>query len=209
MKILYGKKTTLLPFSAEADMAYFLKLLEHEGSLMGQCFFKSPESYLAWVLYEIHHGRWNIWTVLTKGGKPQKVGFIVLYDPSPFGATIQGLMDKSLLKGLPALLLRTDKTTYSEDALRTVVNHALLEVGVNRIGCEIMRCNTLARRLVEKVGFFREGKLREAASYKGRLEDVMIYSILKSDLTTKEGSNEQAQQNQPIGITGRVPAAVV
>ncbi len=54
--------------------------------------------------------------------------------------------------------------------------------GVARIQATFEPWNTISQRVLEKVGFVREGVLPSYASYGGARRDVVLYSLLASDL---------------------------
>lgn len=180
----------------EKDVEHFHALMKHEGAMMGQCFFKDFDSFFAYVANQVLLGRWIVWTVWTKQGKAsQNIGFIVLYDPTPCGISVQGLMDKSVIRNMKTmkLLNKKDKYTYSEDALRTVIKHVIDDLKLNRVECCTYSTNELAKKLIEKTGFKREGRLREAALFDGKPVDILQYSIIQSDIKGEAHVNEVAE----------------
>ncbi|KAM0992237.1 hypothetical protein ACFX13_010684 [Malus domestica] len=50
--------------------------------------------------------------------------------------------------------------------------------------------NKASQRVLEKVGFQREGVLRKYLYLKGDIKDMVVYSFLSSDLTNDLSSNE-------------------
>ncbi|KAM1994721.1 hypothetical protein ACFX16_010881 [Malus domestica] len=50
--------------------------------------------------------------------------------------------------------------------------------------------NKASQRILEKVGFQREGVLRKYLYLKGDIKDMVVYSFLSSDLTNDLSSNE-------------------
>src|SRR3990167_8253571 len=152
-KIIQGKKVTLFPFQ-ESDVDYFHFLLKHEGYLMGQVYFKDFDSYFAYITSQILGGRVMIWTVWTKDGKAsEKIGFIALSDFTPWSVEIHGFSDKKIMKGLVKLLERSDKYTYAEDALRTMIKFCFEDIKIHRIESECFKSNLPAKKLLEKSGF--------------------------------------------------------
>jgi RimJ/RimL family protein N-acetyltransferase len=55
------------------------------------------------------------------------------------------------------------------------------DLNLRRIYLHVLANNAVAIRLYEKVGFIREGLLREAAYIDGRYEDLLLMAMLKRD----------------------------
>lgn len=181
MKILYGKKTTLFPFTPN-DVDYFHELLKHEGTLMGQVYFKDFDSFFAYAVKNILERRWLVWTGLTKEGKAsKKFGFIIVTDMNPYTVKIHGVADKRLMKGILPLLKREDKLTFAEDSFRTVIDYLFSGTKIHRVEAETFYSNIPARKLLEKVGFCKEARLREAVKINSHFEDLTIYGLLNTN----------------------------
>jgi len=54
--------------------------------------------------------------------------------------------------------------------------------GIERIQATVEPWNGASQRVLEKVGFEREGMLRSYATWRGRRQDVLLYSLLARDL---------------------------
>ena len=67
------------------------------------------------------------------------------------------------------------------ESVREVVRYGFEEIGLNRIEATIDPENTRSVRLVERLGFRREGFLRERFFYSGKRRDELVYGLLKSD----------------------------
>ncbi len=48
---------------------------------------------------------------------------------------------------------------------------------------EVHPPNTASQKLVERLGFLREGLLRSYEYFDGKFDDLYMYSLLKSDFT--------------------------
>ena len=70
---------------------------------------------------------------------------------------------------------------YGTDALQTFVKFLLETVGLHRVSIGAYAHNALALHVYEKVGFKREGVLRESDYVGGTWVDVIVLSILASD----------------------------
>jgi len=208
LKILYGKKTVLLPLTDE-DMPHFLQLMDENHQLLGSCFFKSKEAYLGWVLSELKLGRWLVWACWSKSGMAEstkRFGFIVLFDPNPISVSIQGLMDKTVMRGLLKLLHNSKTLTMTEDCLRTLINHAIDELNIHKLDATALESNVTSRKLIEKCGFIHEGKLREGAFIDGHYEAIHQYGLLKSDLQLR--SQDEVKEDQRGGVDRSLQSSI-
>ncbi|XP_020594707.1 uncharacterized protein LOC110034808 [Phalaenopsis equestris] len=67
-------------------------------------------------------------------------------------------------------------------ALRMATETALAEIeGLERVEAIVLEENKASQRVLEKVGFKREGVLRRYLLFKGVVKDVLIYSFIKGD----------------------------
>jgi RimJ/RimL family protein N-acetyltransferase len=70
---------------------------------------------------------------------------------------------------------------YAQEALRAVINYCFQTLDLNRIGVEIYAFNDRSIRLFERLGFQREGVVRQAVWKKGAFIDEYIYGLLKQE----------------------------
>jgi RimJ/RimL family protein N-acetyltransferase len=70
---------------------------------------------------------------------------------------------------------------YGTDAMRAMVRRGFNDLGLHRIYLHVFAENTRGIRCYEKVGFVREGLLREAGWKNGKFRDVILMSILFPD----------------------------
>jgi ribosomal-protein-alanine N-acetyltransferase len=71
----------------------------------------------------------------------------------------------------------------AERATRLLCAWALTSAaGIERVEATVEPWNGASQRVLEKVGFVREGLLRSYASWQGSRQDVLIYSLLPADL---------------------------
>jgi ribosomal-protein-alanine N-acetyltransferase len=59
---------------------------------------------------------------------------------------------------------------------------ATLRSSSRRVQATVEPCNAASQRVLEKLGFQREGLLRSYTSYRGERGDVYLYSLLAADL---------------------------
>lgn len=204
MKILYGKKVTLFPI-AEADIEYLHFLLKHEGKTMGQVYFKDFDSWFAFIAGQILQGQMVVWTAWTKEGKAsKKFGFISLSDFTDHRVSIHGFTDKSIMKGIVRLLKDEDKYTFAEDALRTAIDYVFNDLRLHKINSECLWSNVACRRLLEKCGFEREGRIREAVCIEREYQDIALYGLIKP-----RGKEDVRRQQIVGGVVNERPESVV
>ena len=70
---------------------------------------------------------------------------------------------------------------YGAEAMRLIVGHGFENLNLNRIYLHVYETNPRGKRSYEKVGFFVDGRLRQARFLEGKYVDVFIMSILKSE----------------------------
>lgn len=70
---------------------------------------------------------------------------------------------------------------FMSEAIHTVLQYGFEKMQLNRVEAFIAPNNIPSIKLVEKMGFTKEGQLRAHYLYKGRLEDSLVYSLLKEE----------------------------
>jgi len=70
---------------------------------------------------------------------------------------------------------------YVTEAARRLIDFAFADLALNRICAFHMVRNAGSQRVLEKLGFAREGYLRERVRKWERYEDVLAWSLLRSD----------------------------
>ena len=77
----------------------------------------------------------------------------------------------------------------AKEATRILLEYAFSELGMNKIYLYTERENVSAQRLFEKVGFQKEGLLKEDLIYNNRKVDRFFYGITKSEYSCKSHGN--------------------
>jgi [ribosomal protein S5]-alanine N-acetyltransferase len=67
-------------------------------------------------------------------------------------------------------------------AVRLATNHAFENLRLRRIEAACVPGNTPSRRLLERVGFLREGYAREYLCINGTWQDHLLYALLRTDV---------------------------
>jgi len=70
---------------------------------------------------------------------------------------------------------------YMFEGMKALVDYAFDELGLRRLEAEIDPRNTASARLLERLGFTREGLLRERWNGKGEISDSGLYGLLRTD----------------------------
>lgn len=73
------------------------------------------------------------------------------------------------------------------EAARALLRHAFEAMGMNRIQASVLPEAAGSARVLEKLGFHREGVLRETGYWKGRFWDKVTYSLLKREWLERGG----------------------
>ena len=72
---------------------------------------------------------------------------------------------------------------YGTEAVQLLLDFAFKDLNLRRVHVYVLGTNGRALRLYEKVGFVREGTLREAAHIDGRYVDIALLGILRDEQT--------------------------
>ena len=72
----------------------------------------------------------------------------------------------------------------AHEALEVVVRHGFAQLGLHRIEALVEPTNIASQRLLERVGFIREGLLRGYEFTQGKYDDLYMYSLLETDSMT-------------------------
>jgi RimJ/RimL family protein N-acetyltransferase len=70
---------------------------------------------------------------------------------------------------------------YGTDAMKLLMQYAFQELGLYRVGLNVISANERAMRLYERLGFIREGAQRECVYRDGKRLDLVYYGILRHE----------------------------
>lgn len=79
------------------------------------------------------------------------------------------------------LLTEHQGNGYMAEAMEAIIDFGFEGVRLNRIEARVHPDNTRALKLVERLGFFQEGRLRRSVFFNGRFHDQLVFSILKEE----------------------------
>ena len=81
---------------------------------------------------------------------------------------------------------------YAAEALEALLGHAFYELDINRIEADIDPRNDASARLLEKLGFRREGYMPERWIVHGEKADTAFYGLLRRYWDERAGSRSSA-----------------
>ena len=70
---------------------------------------------------------------------------------------------------------------YMHEALQTLLSHAFLRLDLNRLEADIDPRNIASAKTLDRLGFVKEGHLRERWIVNGEVSDTSLYGLLQSD----------------------------
>ena len=81
---------------------------------------------------------------------------------------------------------------YMQETLKAVLNYAFDVLNLHRIEADVDPRNDPSVRTLERLGFQREGYLRERWQVNGEIQDAYFYGLLRSDrkITSQDDASE-------------------
>lgn len=188
MKILYGKKTILFPMM-DHEWDYFTEVYGQEDyrKLYGLVDEEGVEKAKQALKAKSEDGTGLFWVVRSNQGKKSRnVGIIFVLDYGDHRCNVNGAMDRKFKRGLGIRLKDKEYrekhgVTFTEDAFKVVIDYCFNEIGKDRIESTIEEDNKLAINLTKKVGFKKEGVLRDFAKNGNGYLNVVMLSIVRED----------------------------
>ncbi|MGA8303555.1 MAG: GNAT family protein [Thermoplasmata archaeon] len=111
--------------------------------------------------------------VVERRGKPGPIGFVGHYEAHP----VLEYVDVWYVLGDPSARGKG----FGREAVRLLVDHLYDSTPVERVGATCDVENTASYRLVEGLGFRREGTLRSALFHHARWHDVYVYGVTRAE----------------------------
>lgn len=171
--ILTGNRVRLEPLTTAHFAGYWLMLQDPEaGRLTGNHRMFSEQQIRGWLASRRQQHDRADWAIV-RAGDGAFLGEAVLLNLDPRNES----MDFRISLSGPAVFGHG----YGTEATRLVVEYALDQVGLHRIGLEVYDFNPRAQRVYEKCGFVREGARRDALLWDGEWHDAIQMSILATD----------------------------
>lgn len=72
---------------------------------------------------------------------------------------------------------------YASEAVRLFLSFFFASTSMNRLQALTVDGNTVSEHILQKIGFQREGCLRQARWFKGGLVDLNVFSFLRGDVS--------------------------
>jgi RimJ/RimL family protein N-acetyltransferase len=144
--------------------------------------------FLAWAIEpNLEEGRLFYQETEKEWDRGTGWGFTIFRDGRPIGDI--GLAGyKPLVQACEVgYWIRTDESGhgYMTEACSAVVDFGFDHVGLHRIELQASPDNIGSIRVAEKIGFLREGVLRDGSRGRGGYHDVYLYGLLDSDPRVK------------------------
>ncbi|GGA60072.1 GNAT family N-acetyltransferase [Ornithinibacillus halotolerans] len=74
------------------------------------------------------------------------------------------------------------KRGIAQEAVKAIIQYGIENLNINRFQSVIDPPNVPSQKVVERLGFQREGLLRSYEYFSGKFDDLYMYSLLKSDV---------------------------
>lgn len=126
---------------------------------------------LAFLAKRIKEGTGICWGISLKEAPKNVIGMVTYNAYKKDGNAYIGyiLARKHWNKGL------------TTEALKAFVEYGFTNLGVHRIEAHVEPDNVASGKVLEKIGFQKEGLLRERIYNKGNYQDMIYYGLLKTD----------------------------
>lgn len=112
-----------------------------------------------------------------KDGPPQLLGYVGYYDAHP----VLGMTDLWYVLGEPA----ERGKGYGSEAVGLLTDHVFHTIPRPRVGATCDVENIASQKLLERLGFHREGTLKSALFHHSRWHDVAVYGITRAEWTER------------------------
>ncbi|MCM3602797.1 GNAT family N-acetyltransferase [Robertmurraya korlensis] len=81
---------------------------------------------------------------------------------------------------------------YTFEAISKVIEHGFDEFGLTRIGAVVFTDNEASNKLLTKMGFLKEGVLRDYMYQNGEAYDTYVYSLLKYNRERSSANGDES-----------------
>ncbi|HEU4326718.1 MAG TPA: GNAT family protein [Roseiflexaceae bacterium] len=169
---LHGERVTLRPIRPDDIDAYLALVQDEEGlRLTGTPSRFTREQTEGW-LRTIAEREDRVDLAIVPQGSEELVGEVVLneIDDDNRSANIRiGIRQPHTGRG------------YGSEAMRLMLGHAFEQLGLHRVSLEVFSFNPRALHVYEKLGFRREGVLRDTLLLDGVYHDAIVMSMLEDE----------------------------
>ncbi|WP_459193294.1 GNAT family N-acetyltransferase [Halosimplex sp. J119] len=122
----------------------------------------------------------------TMGRNDESVGLLVCVDERPVGWVLinrERMGDSEYDRGELAYWITPDGwgNGYATEASRVLLDHCFDGLGLHKVVARSFESNEGSQRVIEKLGFTREGTFRDEAYVDGAWEDYYRYGLLREE----------------------------
>lgn len=113
----------------------------------------------------------------------EAVRFLVTVDAEPVGLVGYTVEDETAGVAAPSCWIHPSDAGagYGTEAVELLVEYGFEQRRLHKFVAEIVEFNEASKRLVEKVGFVREGRQREQDFVDGEYHDCLLYGLIAAE----------------------------
>ncbi len=171
---LSGKRVELRVLDLNDDLSAYESWVNDQATTKYLCSGKYPltQEGIRKYIKQFKSGRQILLGIFTKKGH-RHIGNIALrsIDECNRNADIGLMIGDGGVRG----------RGFGTEALALMVKHAFFSLNLHRVIAGVVESNVASIRLFERLGFQKEGKLREHFYVSGRYENVFVYGLLRSE----------------------------
>ncbi len=192
IEVLSGEKTVLIPLNKRfAD--YYLELLQNDtaydiGNPLG-----ISTTTLGWI-------------AKTKEGKATRnIGIIMVTPQTNISVSFQMSIDPIFAENIEDEIKK--RYTYVEDAMATVLEFLIGVEDIHHIGAMLLREDRVGEYLLGKMGFEKEGRLRNIIKFDDGIHDFILMGRIKSkvEIDAPVDTIPKKIEAKPIELDGIKP----
>jgi RimJ/RimL family protein N-acetyltransferase len=111
------------------------------------------------------------------------VNLLLCVDSRPVGTVEFNPLDQEQGIGDIGAWIAPDewRNGYASDAIRAMISYGFEDLGLHKVVGRVLEPNESSQRMLENIGFVREGTLRSEQYFEGCYVDVYRYGILKTN----------------------------
>ncbi|MDF2606398.1 MAG: acetyltransferase [Bacillales bacterium] len=135
--------------------------------------------------YEIYYKRFENYI---KYGKETLYLFAIEVNNEVVGRVELGRVDYNNKSGAVGIVIGKElhrNCGYGTKALLLILNFAFNELNLNRVFTEVYSFNMASQNLMERVGFYLEGTMRQNEFHFGKYIDMLLYSFLSQEFNLR------------------------
>jgi RimJ/RimL family protein N-acetyltransferase len=135
--------------------------------------------------YELYYKRFENYI---KYGKETLFLFAIEVNNQVIGRVELGRVDYTNKSGAVGIVIgkENDRNSgYGTKAMMLILNYAFNELNLNRVFSEVYCFNIASQNLMERVGFFLEGTMRQNEYHFGKYTDMFLFSILSKEYNSR------------------------